>query len=347
MFALRPVAASIGLVDRPGGRKHHLGDVPLIGGIAMFLGVVAGASIVGDPSVPTISLAIASMMLIVIGVVDDVHAVPPIVRILVQIAAILLMIYGANLALFGIGSPFGLGEIEFGPFTLIATMVVAITVVNAYNLVDGADGLAGTIAVITLTALAIASGGGPATGVAVIIISAVIGFLIFNFPSNHNRRIRAFMGDAGSTFLGFLIVCVALTITQGETRVISPVAVLWFASLPIYDLLTCFVTRSLAGKSPFKPGRDHFHHWLRRGGFNGKQKVAILGGIQAVYATIALTAHFAGVPDWVLFFGWSVLGLTQAKVIHTISKRYRFHLLKQLREGTLDLDARRREELLR
>ena len=162
MVALRPVAKSIGLIDRPGGRKKHLGDVPLIGGIAMFLGVVAGASIVVEPNVATISLLVASLMLIVVGVVDDIHAVPPIVRILVQIAAVLLMIYGANLALAGIGSPFGLGEIEFGPFTLIATMVVAITVVNAYNLVDGADGLAGTIAVVTLAALAVAGDGRPA-----------------------------------------------------------------------------------------------------------------------------------------------------------------------------------------
>jgi len=284
--------------------------------------------------------------LVVVGVVDDVHTVPAIVRILIQIAAILLMIYGANLFLSGIGSPFGLGEIMLGPFTLIGTMVVAITVVNAYNLVDGADGLAGTLAIVTLTSLVIAGNGGVFLGVALIAIAAVIGFLIFNFPSVRNRRIRAFMGDAGSTFLGFLIVGVALSITQGENRSISPVAVLWFASIPLYDLFTCFVTRLLAGKSPFTPGRDHFHHWLRRGGFNGKEKVAILGGLQAFYAGVALTGHFAGVPDFVLFFGWSVLGLTQATVIRAISKRHRLYRLNRLRDVNLEPERAIRASLL-
>ena len=346
MLALRPIAKSIGLVDRPGGRKHHLGEVPLIGGIAIFVGVMAGAAIISDPTIATVSLVVASLLLVAVGVVDDIHTVRPIVRILIQIAAILLMIYGANLSLSGIGSPFGLGEILLGPFTLIGTMVVAIAVVNAYNLVDGIDGLAGTLAVIALTSLGIAGGAGETLGIVLVAIAAVLGYLIFNFPSVHNRRIRAFMGDAGSTFLGFLIVGVSLSVTQGESRAISPVAVLWFASIPLYDLFTCFVTRLLSGKSPFTPGRDHFHHWLRRGGFNGVQKVAILGGLQAVYASIALAGHFAGVPDFVLFIGWSVLGLTQSTVIRTISKRHRLYLLSQLRDGKLDPERAKRTRLL-
>lgn len=347
MVSLRPVAGSIGLVDRPGGRKHHYGDVPLIGGIAMFLGVVAGVAVIGDPSIAIGSLAVASLLLVSVGVIDDIHAVPPMVRIVVQIAAILLMIYGANLSLSGIGSPFGLGEIGLGPFTLIGTLVVGITVVNAYNLVDGSDGLAGTLSIVTLTALAVAGGGGMFSGVALVAIAATTGFLIFNFPLVHNRRIRAYMGDAGSTFLGFLIVGVALSITQGENRSISPVAVLWFAAIPLYDLFTCFVTRLLSGKSPFTAGRDHLHHWLRRGGFNCQEAVFILGGLQALYASIALVGHFAGTPDFVLFFGWSVLGLTQSTVIRSIAKHHRRYLLGQLRDRKLDPEHGKRARLLR
>jgi len=347
MLALRPVASKIGLVDNPGGRKHHTGTVPLIGGIAMLLGVIAGASVIVDPNMAYGSLLVASFLLVVVGVVDDIHAVRPVIRILIQIAAILLMMYGADLSLSSIGSPFGLGEIILGPFTLLGTTVVGITVINAYNLVDGADGLCGTLVIITLTSLLIAGGGGWSLGIAAVAICAVLGFLIFNFPSIHNRHIRAFMGDAGSTFLGFLIVGVALSITQGVNRSISPVAVLWFASIPLYDLFTCSVTRALSGKSPFTPGRDHFHHWLRRGGFNGIEKVAILGGLQALYASIALIGHFAGVPDFVLFFGWAVLGLTQATVIRTISKRHRYYLQRQLKNGKLSPERAKRTKLLR
>lgn len=347
MLVLRPVANKMGLVDNPGGRKHHSGTVPLIGGIAMFLGVIAGGAVIVDPNIAYGSLLVASFLLVVVGVVDDIHAVRPIIRILIQISAILLMMYGANLFISNIGSPFGLGEITLGPFSLLATMLVGVTVINAYNLVDGADGLSGTLVIITLTSLLIAGGGGWSLGVAAVAICAVLGFLIFNFPSIHNRHIRAFMGDAGSTFLGFLIVGVALSITQGVNRSISPVAVLWFASIPLYDLFTCSVTRVLSGKSPFTPGRDHFHHWLRRGGFNGIEKVAILGGLQALYASIALIGHFAGVPDFVLFFGWAVLGLTQATVIRTISKRHRYYLQRQLKNGKLSPERAKRTKLLR
>lgn len=346
MLALRPVARSVGLIDQPGGRKRHTGVVPLIGGIAIFFGVIAGVLIIGETDLASGSLLFAAALLIGVGLLDDIYTVRPIVRVLVQTSAILLMYYGANLALAGIGNPFGLGEIMLGPVALIGTVVVGITVINAYNLIDGVDGLAGTIVIITLTALAIANGAGIATSIALVTIAAVLGFLIFNFPSVHNRRIRAFMGDAGSTFLGLLIVGVSLSVTQGESRAISPVAVLWFASIPLYDLFTCFVTRIRAGKSPFTPGRDHFHHWLRRGGFNGIEKVAILGGLQAIYASVALIGHFSGTPDFVLFLGWSILGLTQSTVIRAVSKRHRLYLQRMLKQGKLSPERAIRTRLL-
>ena len=194
MLALRPVARSVGLIDQPGGRKRHTGVVPLIGGIAIFFGVIAGVLIIGETDLASGSLLFAAALLIGVGVLDDIYTVRPIVRVLVQTSAILLMYYAANLTLAGIGNPFGLGQIMLGPVALIGTVVVGITVINAYNLIDGIDGLAGTIVIITLTALAIANGAGIATSIALVTIAAVLGFLIFNFPSEHNRRIRAFMG---------------------------------------------------------------------------------------------------------------------------------------------------------
>ncbi len=142
MLALRPVAKSAGLIDRPGGRKSHNGDVPIIGGMAMFIGALSGFTVIGVPTPATTSLVMASVLLITVGLLDDRYHVPAFVRILVQVAAVLIMTYGAGLALASIGDPFGFGEILLGPFTLVGTLVVAITVVNAYNLVDGVDGLA-------------------------------------------------------------------------------------------------------------------------------------------------------------------------------------------------------------
>ena len=332
MFALRPIANSVGLVDRPGGRKSHIGDIPIIGGIAMFAGMFAGFHVLTGIETAISSVMLASLILLSIGVTDDKYTVPAPVRFVAQISAVLIMVYGAGLALYELGDPFGTGLISLGPLSLIFTMAVAITMINAYNLIDGADGLAGTLAVIALAALAIVSGiGSMKAGIALTACAAIVGYLLFNFPLSWNRSVRSFMGDAGSTLLGFTVVWVALGISQGPDRLISPVHCLWFASIPIYDCMTCFVRRILAGKSPFTPGRDHFHHTLLRAGLKVRQTLALLTGLQAVYATIGLVGHFAGIPDAAMFAAWSVLGLSQRFVIKTIARHWRGSRLRRRR----------------
>lgn len=324
MFALRPIAISAGLVDRPGGRKSHIGDVPITGGIAMFIGMFTGIHILTGVDLGISSIMIASLILVSVGVTDDKYTVPTPVRFVAQISAVLIMVYGAKLALYELGDPFGIGLIYLGPLTLIFTMAVGLTMINAYNLIDGADGLAGTLAVISLLALAVVSGlGSINAGLALTACAAIVGYLLFNFPLSWNRSVRSFMGDAGSTLLGFTVVWVALGVSQGPERLISPVHCLWFASIPIYDCLTCFVRRSLAGKSPFTPGCDHFHHTLLRGGLKLRRTLALLTGLQAFYAVIGLLGHFGGVPDTAMFAAWSVLGLSQRFMIKAVARHWR------------------------
>ena len=330
LAALRPAAAAIGLVDKPGGRKLHDGEVPVIGGIAMFAGIFAGLLLVKSPVYPVLPLLAASTFIVLIGVLDDRFHLPATVRLSAQIAAVLMLVYGAQLSLGNIGAPFGTGDIEMGRFTLVFTMLVTLTMINAYNLVDGVDGLAGSMALIAMVSIAAVAGANHVgSTVALTVSAAIVGFLIFNFPTPWNRKLRTFMGDAGSTLLGFTIVWVALGVSQGSGRVVSPVICLWFASIPVYDLLTCFVRRSLAGKSPFTPGRDHFHHELLRGGFGVRETLGILTGLQAVYAVVGLIAHFNGVPDVVMFAAWSILGLSQYRVISLISRQHSAYRLRK------------------
>jgi UDP-GlcNAc:undecaprenyl-phosphate GlcNAc-1-phosphate transferase len=310
MFMLRPIALNAGLLDRPGGRKSHIGDVPIIGGVAMFIGMFAGIHILTGTNAGVSSLTLASLILVMIGVADDKHPVPAAVRIVAQISTVLIMVYGADLLLYELGDPFGTGLIYLGPFALIFTTAVTLTMINAYNLIDGADGLAGTLTLFALLPLALVSGPqNPFGGIALIASAAVIAFLLFNFPVSWNRPVRSFMGDAGSTMLGFTVVWIALGISQGPDRLISPVHCLWFASIPIYDCLTCFVRRSLAGKSPFTPGRDHFHHTLLRGGLKLRRSLALLTGLQALYS----------------------FGLTQRFVIKTAAMQARRHRMRRRR----------------
>ena len=332
MLALHPLAKKIGLVDHPGGRKKHDGTVPLIGGLAIFIGMVVGEALLGPPTVGFTSALVAGALLIIIGVIDDAIALPTITRIITQVSVVLIMIYGAGLQLADIGNPFGTGVILMGGATVIFTVVVAITLINAYNLVDGLDGLAGSLAAIALLSVAIVAGIDNIFGAgALVAVAAIAGFLVFNFPVSWNRPIRAFMGDAGSTLLGLAIVWVTLGVAQGAERVISPVHCLWFAAIPVFDCLSCFVCRSLKKKSPFTPGRDHFHHSLRRGGFGVRSTMEVLVGFQLVYATIGLMGHFTGVPDVMMFVGWSVAGLSQRWVIRKIAKSHRRYLLSAAR----------------
>ena len=336
LLALHPLAIRIGLVDHPGGRKRHEGTIPIIGGLAMFVGMVVGAFLIGPPTMGFLSALVAGFLLVVIGAIDDSIALPPATRVITQISVVLIMIYGAGLQLTDIGDPFGTGILTMGRFSVVFSVIVALTVINAYNLVDGLDGLAGSMATIALLCVAIVAGASNVFGAtALIAVAAIAGFLLFNFPVTWNRSLRSFMGDAGSTFLGLAIVWVTLGIAQGAEPVISPVHCLWFAAVPIFDCLSCFVCRSMNKKSPFTHGRDHFHHSLRRGGFGVRSTLAILAGIQLVYAIIGLTGHFAGVPDVVMFIGWSILGLSQRSVIRGIAKANRHSLMSLARSRKL------------
>ena len=336
MLSLHPFALKVGLVDHPGGRKRHEGAVPIIGGLAMFTGMAVGGFLIDPPTMGFLSAFVAGSLLVAIGAIDDSVALPPTTRVIAQISVVLIMIYGAGLQLADIGNPFGTGIISMGRITVAFTIVVSLTMINAYNLIDGLDGLAGSMASIALLSVAIVAGSDNMYGsTALVVLAAIAGFLVFNFPVSWNRSIRSFMGDAGSTLLGLSIVWVTLGVAQGDARVISPVHCLWFAAVPVFDCLSCFVCRMLKKKSPFTPGRDHFHHSLRRGGFGVRHSMRILVSFQLVYAAVGLTGHFAGVPDVVMFIGWSVLGLSQRWLIRTIAKSHRLSLLSQSRSRKL------------
>ena len=324
MYALRPLASSIGLIVHPSGRRSQASDVPVIGGVAMFVGVFAGLTLIHGPNAGHFALFVACLALVAISSLDDCFSLPASVRVATQVTAVVIMVYGGGLQLNDIGNPFGTGIISMGGFTLIATVIVAVTTINAYNLVDGVDGLAGSLALIGLSAVVLIGGiGASSTHVALMLAVAIVGFLMFNFPINGKRPLRTFMGDAGSTFLGFAIVWVALSISQESERLVSPVYCLWFAAIPIFDCLTCFVRRSLARKSPLTSARDHFHDALFRGGMGARQVVTVLVGLQLLYTAAAVAAHYSAIPDVAMFATWSVLGLTQRRVIKKVAELYK------------------------
>jgi UDP-GlcNAc:undecaprenyl-phosphate/decaprenyl-phosphate GlcNAc-1-phosphate transferase len=311
-FALRPVAHAIGLLDRPGGRKTHVGVVPIIGGLCMYFGLLAVLPLVEPNIHGQLPFLIAAGLLVGVGAIDDRFDLPPAVRLMAQGAAGLILCLGAGLVAKNIGNLLFFGDIPLGFFAVPFTVLVTIAVINAYNMLDGMDGLAGGVALASLVAIGLASlmfSTGTGLTLAVISIAVVLGFLVVNFPAKFNRPMRTFMGDAGSTLLGFIVVWLGLRLAHGAEPVISPVTALWIAAVPIFDLFISFGRRLAKGQSPLRPDRDHFHHILLRAGLSVREVLVVMVGGAFVIAMTGILAHQAGVPDGVLFLGLIGIGL--------------------------------------
>jgi UDP-GlcNAc:undecaprenyl-phosphate/decaprenyl-phosphate GlcNAc-1-phosphate transferase len=312
MLALRPLARGMGLIDRPGGRKMHVGEVPVIGGLAMAGGIAIGALYAHTALQGFAFFLTATALLVLIGALDDRYDLPATVRFLAQICAALLMVAGADVVAIDIGQPFFGQFVELGVLSIPFSIVIVLTAINAFNMFDGSDGVAGTQALIALAIMAAAcifSGAQACLPFVFGLMGCIAGFLIFNWPSKRTRNVRAFMGDAGSTMLGFSLAWLSLELSQGPARVISPVVALWIFALPLYDLFSSMIRRLSQGISPFHGDSEHLHHLLRRFGYSSRQVAQVVLLASSAFGLIGIAAYLIGVPDGWLFTGWSVLGI--------------------------------------
>src|ERR1700686_1161271 len=163
---LRPVALRLHLTDKPGGRKHHVGEIPLVGGIAMLIGILV-AAMAAVQATDRWALLVPAALLVIVGVIDDRYNVGALVRLVAQMCAALIMMIGGGLYLRDIGDPFGTRLLGVGLFSLPVSVLVTLSVINAFNFVDGIDGLAASMALVALAAGGLAGGlGAPAGSVA-------------------------------------------------------------------------------------------------------------------------------------------------------------------------------------
>jgi UDP-GlcNAc:undecaprenyl-phosphate GlcNAc-1-phosphate transferase len=307
MFALRPVAVAVGLVDIPGGRKRHDGPVPIVGGIAMSIGLAFGTALSAHPQFwnPTL---LGIFLLVVVGTIDDRFDLPANVRLIAQSGAALLVVLGANLLVSSIGEPLFF-EVRLGPFALPFTVLFVITMVNAFNLIDGIDGLAGALALLTFLALTIVGVGAPVFPMIAVTAAVVAAYLLFNLPLGFNRPVRAFMGDAGSTFLGLLIAAVGVHLSQGAEAKLSPVIGLWFVAVPVFDLFSTIFRRLAERKSPFAPDHEHLHHVLVEHGLSRTETFVCVLALAVCFAAVGILGHVFVIPDGMMFMLWFAGGV--------------------------------------
>lgn len=300
LLALHPLAYAIGLIDKPRGRKLHKGEVPLIGGLGLFAAIALTHIIYGTPPFPII---IALGITVAVGTLDDLFDVSARTKLLCQIGVALVMCLVGNIYVTSLGTVFEGRELLLGHFSMPFTVLAFVGLVNAMNMIDGIDGLAGGLTAVALANMLIGLTllTGSATDALTIdlqvLLAALAVFLVFNFELIRNRKV--FLGDAGSMLLGLYLGYFLITNSQPElapefmTAPLPASLVPWLVALPILDTLRLIWRRARQGKSPFVAGRNHIHHILLNRGFSPNTTFGII-------LVVAVTLF------WVGFYLWTI-----------------------------------------
>lgn len=301
-FLLTPIVRKIslakGFLDRPGGRKIHRGDMPTLGGIAICVSFLA-AMLIAFRFVPQdmrefshgfMGLCIGGLIIIGLGIYDDIKGVRARLKLLVQVlVAIVLIMYGIGVG--EITSPFGgkisLGTFGLGIFGILFTIFWIVGSINAINLLDGMDGLAAGITGIVaffLFLAAVSQGNIVVAFLALALAGSAFGFLPFNFyPA------KIFMGDAGSMFMGLILSVIAIEGYMKSRTVIALIVPIVAMSVPIIDTSLAIVRRIARKRHIFHADREHVHHRLLMGGRSQRQVVLSLYFLSACFGLIAFS----------------------------------------------------------
>lgn len=331
-FLLLPAAYRWGLLDNPSGRKQHAEATPLIGGIAMYMTVVAVALLFITPSVELLFLLIAAALITFVGALDDKFDLNYRIRIIVQFFCGLILIYGSNIQLVNLGDILGTGPLTTGLLSTPLTLIALVGIINAYNMIDGIDGLAGGLSVITISGFLLLTNvmlSNDIVTLLLILIGSLIGYLLLNLNLSPSFIPKVFMGDAGSMMLGLIITAAMIKYSQGSQQFISPVTSLWLVGLPLIDIFSTVVRRLRKGKSPFQPDRTHIHHILLRLGLDTRTTLIILLLFQLMLVAIGYYFETQEISEWISFISFVAIFVIYTGVIHSafrITKRIRMYL---------------------
>jgi UDP-GlcNAc:undecaprenyl-phosphate/decaprenyl-phosphate GlcNAc-1-phosphate transferase len=325
-FAVTPVvirwASERGLYCRPGGRRTHREPVPRLGGVAILTGVVVGLAVVLGASAAGIgardvspllgrvltALGLGGGAVFLAGLVDDIRGIRPRTKVLVQVAAA-LAVYALGVRVDSV-SLMGL-HFVLGWLALPATVLWIVGVSNAYNLVDGMDGLAGGLGIIAFGALATAAwllGNADVLVIAVVLLAALAGFL----PRNFNPA-RIFMGDSGSLFIGFVLAVVAVEGSLKAQAAVLVVVPLFALAIPLLDTLAAMLRRWLRGRPISEADARHIHHRLLALGMSQRDAALVLYLAGAAFAALGVLLAFG--PDDRVLVTSVVGGVASAAVV--------------------------------
>lgn len=279
------VAIHVNALDIPNERKVHKKPMPRLGGLAIYLSFLICYMFFGEITVQMLSIMIASFIIILFGIIDDINPLKARYKLVGQIIAACIVVYYGNIVLQD-AYLFNY-YINFGGLAPFLTIFFIIACVNAINLIDGLDGFASgvsTIYFITIAIIALLTNrlGGLDITLSILMAGATLGFLVFNFPPA-----KIFMGDTGSQFLGFMIAIISLLGFKNVTfnSLFVPIIIL---AIPIIDTLFAIIRRFLKGEPIGKADKEHFHHQLLKMKFSTRVTVLIIYVIDIAFATTSI-----------------------------------------------------------
>ena len=293
---VKSIAQMVGAVDVPkDNRRMHNHPIPRMGGLAIFLGFLLSTLIFVPMSSSMRGMLLGGVIIVILGIFDDIYALPALPKLLVQIAAALVAVLHGNVIqvlsnpnIFSENPYWTLGSLAV-PLSVI--WIVAIT--NAVNLIDGLDGLAAgvsAIASMTVILVAVQMGYYHIAVMTAALAGGIIGFIRYNF-----NPATIFMGDTGSMFIGYMLAAISV---YGAVKTAATVALIVPAialGLPIMDTAFAIMRRYSNGRPIFQPDKGHLHHRLLAMGMNQKQAVLLMYAITAVLGIAAvLWAEFDG-----------------------------------------------------
>lgn len=286
---VRRLAFKIGAIDIPkDSRRVHKEPMPLIGGLAIFFAVILVTLIFLPLTKEIISIIIGAIIIVVGGIIDDIKELRPKDKFVFQIIAGLVIIIGGGVRIDFITNPFSkdiaLLDLKWLSVPISLFWIVGIT--NTLNWIDGLDGLAAGVAMISSITLMVVAGKFGYTNIIILsaaIAGACLGFLPYNF-----NPAKIFMGDTGALFLGFMLSAITIEGVMKSVATIAIVAPILILSVPIFDTTFAIFRRLLNGQSIVAADRGHLHHRLLNRGFSQRQSVLILYGISAIFGLIAI-----------------------------------------------------------
>lgn len=306
-------AGPLGLLDQPGGRKDHAVPTPATGGIGVFLALLITSVIFGRFEHHLDVFFFASIWLLFVGILDDRFDLSSMIRLLVQAVAAILMIVFAGLQADQLSDVVGIAGFHLGILTPVFTIFITLGLINALNMADGSDGyLAGQVvaALGLFSGLALYAGNTELAMQCALFTAAVLGFWFWNMRFPWQPCAKVFLGDAGSTFLGFAVVWFALQLTQNPQHPVTPVLAPWMIALPVLDCVVLMLDRIRQGRSPFNADRNHMHHLLLDAGFTptkiaiGMMVLSILIGCIA-----AIAVKYGATRSWLVLAYLGLIGL--------------------------------------